>query len=113
MGEEEAMTLGLDTNKLRALIVVCCTVISAAAVCISGTIAWVGLVIPHIGRMLVGPNHKVLLPVTVLMGGSYLLLMDDLVRTIYVVELPIGILTSIVGAPFFIYLLNKGRWGWA
>jgi len=113
MGEEEAMTLGLDTNLLRGVIVVCCTVVTAASVCIAGTISWVGLVIPHIGRMLVGPNHKVLLPVTVLLGATYLLFIDDLVRTVYIVEIPIGILTSIIGAPFFLYLLNKGQWGWA
>lgn len=112
MGEEEAKALGLDTNKLRGVIIVCCSIVTAASVCISGIIGWVGLVIPHIGRMLVGPNHKVLLPVTVLLGASYLLLIDDIVRTIYLVELPIGILTSIIGAPFFIYLLNRGRWGW-
>jgi len=112
MGEEEAKALGVDTNKLRGIIIVCCSVVTGASVCISGIIGWVGLVIPHIGRMLVGPNHKVLLPVTVLLGASYLLLIDDIVRTIYLVELPIGILTSIIGAPFFVYLLNRGRWGW-
>ena len=113
MGEEEAMALGVNTNKLRALIIICCTVVTAAAVCISGTIGWVGLVIPHIGRMLVGPNHKVLLPVSVLLGASYLLIIDDIVRTAWAIEIPIGILTSIIGAPFFLYLLSRGRWGWA
>ncbi len=113
MGEEEAMALGVDTNKLRAVIIVCCTVVTAAAVCISGTIGWVGLVIPHIGRMLVGPNHKVLLPVSVLLGASYLLIIDDIVRTAASIEIPIGILTAIIGAPFFLYLLSRGRWGWA
>ena len=112
-GEEEAMALGVNTNKLRALIIICSTVVTAAGVCISGTIGWVGLVIPHIGRMLVGPNHKVLLPVSVLLGASYLLVIDDIVRTAWAVELPIGILTSIIGAPFFLYLLRRGRWGWA
>lgn len=113
MGEEEAMALGVDTKKLRAVIVVCCTVVTAAAVCISGTIGWVGLVIPHIGRMLVGPNHKVLLPVSVLLGASYLLIIDDIVRTAASVEIPIGILTAMIGAPFFLYLLSRGKWGWA
>lgn len=113
MGEEEAMSLGVDTKKIRAVIVICCTVVTAAAVCISGTIGWVGLVIPHIGRMLVGPNHSVLLPVTVLLGATYLLIIDDIVRTAASVEIPIGILTAIIGAPFFLYLLNRGRWGWA
>ena len=105
--------LGVDTNKLRAVVVVCSTVVTAAAVCISGTIGWVGLVMPHIGRMIVGPNHKVLLPVSVFLGASYLLVIDDIVRTAWAVEIPIGILTSIIGAPFFLYLLRRGRWGWA
>jgi iron complex transport system permease protein len=113
MGEEEAKALGVETNKLRAIIIVCCTVVTGAAVCISGTIGWVGLVIPHIGRMLVGPNHKVLLPVSVLLGASYLLIIDDIVRTAATVEIPIGILTAIIGAPFFLYLLSRGKWGWA
>lgn len=113
MGEDEAKALGVDTNKLRALIIVCSTVVTAAAVCISGMIGWVGLVIPHIGRMLVGPNHKVLLPVSVLLGASYLLIIDDIVRTVAAEEIPIGILTAIIGAPFFLYLLRRGRWGWA
>jgi len=113
MGEEEAMALGINTNKLRAVIVVCCTVITASAVCISGIIGWVGLVIPHIGRMLVGPNHKKLLPVSALLGAVYLLFIDDLCRVVAQVEIPIGILTAIIGAPFFLYLLAKGRRGWA
>ena len=113
MGEEEAKALGVETNKLRAIIIVCCTVVTGAAVCMSGTIGWVGLVIPHIGRMLVGPNHKVLLPVSVLLGASYLLIIDDIVRTAATVEIPIGILTAIIGAPFFLYLLSRGKWGWA
>ena len=72
MGEEEAQALGVDTGKLRAVIVICCTMITASSVCISGTIGWVGLVIPHIGRLLVGPNHKRLLPVCLLLGAAYL-----------------------------------------
>jgi iron complex transport system permease protein len=113
MGEEEAKALGVNTNRLRAVIIVCCTVVTAASVCISGTIGWVGLVIPHIGRMLVGPNHKVLLPVSTLLGACYLLIIDDIVRTAASIEIPIGIVTAIIGAPFFLYLLSRGRWGWA
>ncbi len=113
MGEEEAMALGADTHKMRGLIVVCCTVITASAVCISGVVGWVGLIIPHIGRMLVGPSHKKLLPVSALLGAAYLLLVDDLCRVVARVEIPIGILTAIVGVPFFLYLLSKGRRGWA
>jgi iron complex transport system permease protein len=113
MGEEEAMALGVNTGRLRAIIIVCCTMISASSVCISGTIGWVGLVIPHIGRMLVGPNHERLLPVSLLLGAAYLLLIDDICRVVASVEIPIGILTAIVGVPFFLYLLNRSGRGWA
>jgi iron complex transport system permease protein len=112
MGEEEAQALGVDTGKLRAIILICCTMITAASVCISGTIGWVGLVIPHIGRLLVGPNHSKLLPVCLLLGAAYLLMIDDVARLVASIEIPIGILTAIIGAPFFIYLLNRGGKGW-
>ena len=113
MGEEEAAALGVNTGRLRVIIVLCCTMISASSVCISGTIGWVGLVIPHIGRMLVGPDHKKLLPVTVLLGAAYLLFIDDIARNVASIEIPIGILTAVVGAPFFIYLLSRNNRGWA
>ena len=113
MGEEEAQALGTNTGSLRAIVIVCCTMITASSVCISGTIGWVGLIIPHIGRMLVGPNHKRLLPVSLLLGAAYLLLIDDICRVVASVEIPIGILTAIVGVPFFVYLLNRSSKGWA
>jgi ABC-type Fe3+-siderophore transport system, permease component len=97
---------------LTAIIILCATLITASAVCISGIIGWVGLVIPHIGRMLVGPDHKYLLPASLLLGASYLLLVDDLARTLTTAEIPLGILTAIVGAPFFAYLLRKSKVGW-
>jgi iron complex transport system permease protein len=113
MGEEEARALGVNTGMLRAIIIICCTLITASGVCISGVIGWVGLVIPHIGRTLVGPDHKRLIPVCILLGAAYLLLIDDIARVALRVEIPIGILTAIIGAPFFIYLLNRGARGWA
>ncbi len=113
MGEEEAMALGVNTGRLRAIIIICCTMITASSVCISGTIGWVGLVIPHVGRTLVGPNHKILLPVSLLLGAAYLLLIDDICRTAASVEIPIGILTAIIGVPFFVYLLKRSGRGWA
>jgi iron complex transport system permease protein len=112
MGDEEARALGVDTEKLKMIIIVCATLITASAVCISGIIGWVGLVIPHVGRMLVGPDHKYLLPASFLLGASYLLLVDDLARTLTAAEIPLGILTAIVGAPFFAYLLRKSKVGW-
>jgi iron complex transport system permease protein len=81
-------------------------------VSISGIIGWIGLVIPHIGRLLVGPDNKYLLPVTVLVGASYLVAVDTIARTALESEIPIGILTALVGAPIFAYLLKKSRAGW-
>jgi ABC-type Fe3+-siderophore transport system, permease component len=112
MGDEEAQAMGVNTNRIRLIIVVCCTMMTAAAVCISGIIGWIGLVIPHIGRILVGPDHKRLLPVTLLLGATYLLLIDNIARTVTMAEIPIGILTALIGAPVFIYMLNRQGKGW-
>jgi len=112
MGEEDARALGVHTGRIRAIIIACATVISASAVCISGIIGWIGLVIPHIGRILVGPDNKHLLPVSTLIGAIYLVLVDTLARTIMETEIPIGILTAMVGAPVFAYLLRKNKSGW-
>ena len=112
MGDEEARSLGVRTELLKGIIIVCCTVITASAVCVAGMVGWVGLVIPHIGRMLVGPNHKLLLPACIAIGGAYLLFIDDLARTITPMEIPLGILTAMVGAPFFGYLLRRTKGSW-
>ena len=112
MGEEEAKALGVNTGRVRIIIIICCTVMSAAAVCISGIVGSVGLVIPHISRLLVGPDHRRLLPVSLLLGASYLLLIDDIARTASSMEIPLGILTAMIGAPFFIYMLSRGGKGW-
>jgi len=87
-------------------------VISASAVSISGIIGWIGLVIPHIGRILVGPDNKKLLPVVTLIGAIYLVIVDTIARTAIESEIPIGVLTAIAGAPIFAYLLRKNRSGW-
>jgi iron complex transport system permease protein len=113
LGEDEAKSLGLNTRLYVSIIVLCATLITAAAVCVSGIIGWVGLVIPHIGRMIVGPDHARLIPVTILIGASYLLAVDVIARNLTSDEIPIGIITSILGAPFFIYLLGKNRAGWS
>lgn len=109
LNEDEAKTLGLDTGRIRFIVVICSTLITAASVSISGMIGWIGLVIPHLSRMIVGPDYRVLLPTTILLGGSYLLLIDNIARSVTTVEIPIGILTSLVGAPFFIFLLLTNR----
>lgn len=105
LNEDEAKTLGLDTNKLRIIVVICSTLMTATAVSISGIIGWIGLVIPHLSRIIVGPDYRVLLPTTIILGSSYLLLIDNISRTLTTVEIPLGILTAIIGGPFFIFLL--------
>lgn len=112
MGEEEAKALGLETGRLRIVVILASTMITSAAVSISGMIGFVGLVIPHLTRMIVGPDYKVLIPASILLGSTYLLVVDDAARLLSAVEVPLGILTSVIGAPFFIYLilLSKGRW---
>jgi iron complex transport system permease protein len=112
MGEEDARALGVNTGQIRAIIIICATLISASAVCISGVIGWVGLVIPHIGRILVGADNKYLLPVSALIGAIYLVAVDLIARTAMETEIPIGILTAIIGAPIFAYLLRKNRPAW-
>ncbi|HSH35617.1 iron ABC transporter permease [Schnuerera sp.] len=108
--EDEAKTLGLDTKKIRVIVIICSTLMTAASVSISGVIGWIGLVIPHLGRVLVGPDYRVLVPTTILLGSTYLLIIDNIARALTTVEIPLGILTSLIGAPFFIFLLlNKGR----
>lgn len=112
MGEEEAQVLGLNTRRLKTIVILCCTLMTAASVSISGLIGWVGLVIPHLARMIVGPNYQVLLPASILLGGAYLLLVDDLARLLASMEIPLGILTALIGVPFFLYLLLNSKWGW-
>lgn len=107
MGDEEARTMGVNAQALRIGIIFCSTLITAACVSVSGLIGWVGLVIPHFARMLVGNNYKHLLPATLLLGGSYLLFVDNIARLVATSEIPIGILTAFVGAPFFLYLIIK------
>lgn len=112
LGDEEAKALGMDVEKMRLVIIVCATLVTSAAVSISGVIGWVGLVVPHISRMIVGPNYSRLLPMSMVIGASFMLIVDDLSRTIVATEIPLGILTSLVGAPLFAYLIKKGRMGW-
>jgi len=112
MGEEEAQSMGVDLRVTVGVVVFASTLATAAAVSISGVIGWIGLVIPHIGRMLVGPDNRKLLPVSALLGSCYLLIVDDLSRTLTTGEVPVGVLTALIGTPFFAYLLwrNRGTW---
>ena len=113
MGDEEARSLGVNTEILKLVIIVCATMITASAVCVSGLIGWVGLIIPHIARMFVGPDHRRLLPATLSIGACYLLGIDDLARTLTSAEIPLGILTAGIGAPFFAYLIRKTKGVWS
>ena len=112
MGDEEARALGVNTEFLKGIVIVCATIISVSAVCVAGIIGWVGLVVPHIGRMLVGPDHRKLLPACLSIGACYMLIIDDIARTVIASEIPLGILTAIIGAPFFAYLLRRSKGGW-
>ncbi|MFK0332385.1 FecCD family ABC transporter permease [Rhizobium sp. NPDC090275] len=113
LGDEEARTLGIDTRLTRLALIAGATLITAASVSIAGIIGWIGLVIPHVARLLVGPDFRRLLPASILLGGAYLLVVDTLARSIAMIEIPLGILTAVVGAPFFLFLLASGRRGWS
>lgn len=107
LGEDEARALGVNTSLLRLTVIVCSTLITASSVAVSGMIGWVGLVIPHLSRRLVGSDYRYLLPASCMGGAIFLLLVDDVSRNLLAVEIPIGILTAFIGAPFFIYLLCR------
>lgn len=112
LGEDEARTLGVDTVRVRLVLIAAATLMTAATVSVTGIVGWVGLIIPHVARMLVGPDFRRLLPASVLIGAAYLLVVDMLARSIAAIEVPLGILTAVVGAPFFLWLLASGRRGW-
>ena len=109
LGEGEARSLGTDIKKTRGLVIICATALTASAVCISGTIGWIGLVIPHLGRIITGPDNRKLIPVSAVLGAGFLLLIDTAARNLTSAELPLSILTGLVGAPFYFYLLVRQR----
>lgn len=112
MGDEEARSFGLNVRWERGLAIVACSVLTALAVSISGIIGWVGIVIPHFARMMAGPDFRRLLPMSASLGVCYLLLIDDLCRTLTASEIPIGVVTGIVGVPLFVYFIYKRRVSW-
>ena len=111
MGDDEARTMGVNARRLRMAVMVAATLLTAASVSVSGMIGWVGLVIPHVARMLIGCDYRRLLPASMLMGASFLLVVDNVSRLAYTAEIPIGILTAFLGAPFFLYLIMTRRRG--
>jgi len=112
LGDEEARALGVEAGRLRLLVIAAATLVTASVVSLAGVVGWVGLVIPHIARMLVGPGFGLLLPVSAAVGAAYLLVVDTLARSATSTEIPLGVLTAVIGAPFFIGLLARGRRGW-
>ena len=109
LGDDEARAMGVNTNRLRLIVVLSATLITAAAISVSGMIGWVGLVVPHLCRRLAGNNYKILMPTSILLGAAFLLGVDNLSRNLLATEIPIGILTSFIGAPFFLFLMMRKR----
>ena len=111
--DDEARALGVDTARLRTLVVACATLMTASVVAISGIIGWVGLLVPHAARLLVGPDFGRLLPLAMLLGAGFMLAVDTLCRTIAPIEVPPGVLTALIGTPFFLWLfaLSRRPWG--
>ncbi len=109
LGEAEAATLGIDVARTRMIVILCATLMSAATVCVAGIVGWVGLLIPHIARMLFGLEPGRLIVATALLGATFVLCVDDLARSISVIEVPLGVMTSLIGAPFFLFLLLRSQ----
>ena len=110
--DDEARALGVDTRRLRTLIVACATLMTASVVAIGGIIGWVGLLIPHAARLLVGPDFGRLLPLAMLMGAGFMLAVDTICRTLATIEVPPGVLTALIGTPFFLWLFAIARRSW-
>lgn len=109
MGDREARTLGIDVGINKAVVIGFATLATAGAVCVSGVVGWVGLIVPHIGRMLIGSDNKWLVPFSISFGACFILLVDTICRTLTGTEIPLGIVTALVGSPIFIYLLKKTK----
>lgn len=110
-GTDEAEALGVPVKRYQGIIIICATFMTAASVAVGGMIGWAGLIVPHFARIFAGPDYRKMLPCAALMGGGFLLVVDDVARCLFPQELPIGILTAIIGAPVFVTLLAKGRKG--
>lgn len=113
MGDEEARALGINVPRVRLLLIAAATLITSAVVAYAGVVGWVGLIVPHFARMLVGPGFARLLPAAMLCGAVFMLAVDTLARTLSSTEIPLGVLTSVIGAPLFILLLARGRRVWS
>lgn len=107
LGDDEARTMGINPKRIRFFVIICASLITATSVSVSGVIGWIGLVIPHLSRRLVGSNYRYLMPASMLFGALFLLIVDNVSRNLMTTEIPLGILTAFVGAPFFIYLITR------
>ncbi|MCX8027924.1 MAG: iron ABC transporter permease [Thermodesulfovibrionales bacterium] len=112
MGDEEAKALGVDVGRLKVVFILLATLITASAVSVVGIIGWIGLMVPHITRMLLGTDNRLVLPMSGIIGAILMLIADNIVRVSSGVELPVGVLTTLIGAPFFAYLIRKTKGGW-
>jgi iron complex transport system permease protein len=112
VGDEEAAALGVRPGPMRALVIAGATLMTAAVVSISGIVGWVGLLVPHFARLLVGPDFRRLLPVSVLLGAAFMLAVDTVARTMARIEIPLGVLTAFLGTPIFLWLLATARRSW-
>jgi iron complex transport system permease protein len=112
LSEDEARSMGINVRREKILVVLTATLITAAATAVTGVISWMGLIVPHLVRMAVGADNRKVIPLSALLGASLLLVADDIARSAAAFEIPIGILTSVVGIPFFILLLRKSRKIW-
>ncbi|MGQ3299751.1 FecCD family ABC transporter permease [Reyranella sp.] len=113
LGDDEARALGVNVAFVRGVVVAAATLVTAAAVSVSGVVGWIGLMIPHMVRPLVGPRYDRVLPASVLMGAAFLVLVDTLARSAARIEIPLGLLTALIGAPIFVWLLARGRHVWS
>jgi iron complex transport system permease protein len=109
VGEEDARSLGLHVQRVKAILLGLAIYLTSISVATVGIIAWVGLIMPHISRMIVGPDHRILLPASALIGAIFLVLCDTLARTVMTAEIPISIITSAIGGPYLLYLIRKNR----
>ena len=110
-GDTEAESLGINVSLMRGIYIFCATLLTSAVVSIAGVIGWVGLIIPHLVRFLFGPDNRVVLPLSLVIGASFMILVDMACRTLLASEIPLGILTSIIGAPFFFAILLQTQRG--
>ena len=106
-GEEEARSLGLHTERMRVAVILSATLVTASMISVCGIIGWVGLVVPHISRFLAGANHRRLMPVSFLVGAAFMVAVDSIARSSASVEIPVGIITAVLGAPFFIWIMKR------